>query len=236
MGVFVQINGFEGVSLVDYPGKVCSIIYTSPCNFKCGFCHNPLLIHLNNDVMDNFVILADLVGRIGFIEGVTITGGEPTLQPDLINFVTAIKKLKLLVKLDTNGYQPQVLKQLLDKKLIDYIAMDIKAAPNKYEDACGTKVDIMIIKESIEIIINSGVDYEFRTTVVPGFVDIEDAHEIGEMIKGAKRFTVQQYSNAITYDKSLNTTVPYPESHIVKFAEKMKAYASEIKILNTLSV
>jgi pyruvate formate lyase activating enzyme len=174
----MQINGFEGVSLVDYPGKVCAIVFTSPCNFKCPFCHNPLLIPVNKDVKNVDDILNDLSDRSDFIEGVTITGGEPTLQPDLAEFAAALKSLKLLVKLDTNGYRPQSIKELLDKKLVDYIAMDIKTSFEKYPAACGTKVDISKIKESIAVIMSSGIDYEFRTTVVPGLVDREDA-EIG---------------------------------------------------------
>ncbi len=235
-GSFMQINGFEGVSLVDYPGKVCSIIYTSPCNFKCAFCHNPLLVTVNNDVLDTDAILVDLAERSGFIEGVTITGGEPTLQLDLPQFAAALKSLNLFVKLDTNGYRPQALKELMDKKLIDYIAMDIKAAPEKYSEACGVKVDLEKIKESAAMIMGSGIDYEFRTTVVPGYVDMEDAHKIGSMVNGAKRFTVQQYDNTKTYDPGMKNTAPYPEKIIAEFAEKMKAYAEEVKILNTVSV
>ena len=232
----MQINGFEGVSLVDYPGKVCSIIYTSPCNFKCPFCHNPDLISVNNNVLKADAILADIAERAGFIEGVTITGGEPTLQLDLSEFAAALKSLNFLVKLDTNGYRPQAIKGLLDKKLIDYIAMDIKTSPDKYSRACGTKVELNKIKESISLIMNSGIDYEFRTTIVPGYVDMEDADKIGDMIKGAKRFTVQQFNNAKTYNPAMKNTVPYTENMIVQFAEKMKQYAGEVKILNTLSV
>lgn len=232
----MQINGFEGVSLVDYPGKVCSIIYTSPCNFKCGFCHNPDLVSVNNDVLSADAILADLAERHGFIEGVTITGGEPTLQIDLPQFTAALKSMDFLVKLDTNGYRPQALKELIDKKLVDYIAMDIKTIPEKYSEACGTKVDFEKIKESIAMIMASGIDYEFRITVVPGIVDLEDTQAIGSIIKGAKRFTVQQFDNVKTYDPSMKNTAPYPESVIAQFAEKMKAFAGEVKISNTLSV
>jgi pyruvate formate lyase activating enzyme len=232
----MQINGFEGVSLVDYPGKVCSIIYTSPCNFKCGFCHNPLLIPVNNDVMDPDAILADLAERAGFIEGVTITGGEPTLQLDLPEFAAALKSMNFLVKLDTNGYRPQALRELMDKKLLDYIAMDIKAAPDKYSAACGTKIDLGRIRESINTIMNSGVDYEFRTTVAPGFVEPDDAYKIGEMIKGAKSFSVQQFDNKTTYDTAMKSTTPYTENVIAKFAEKMREFVKEVRVLNTLSV
>ena len=229
----MRINGFEGISLIDYPGKVSSIVYTSPCNFKCPFCHNPSLVGANEEILGVDEVINDISERAGFIEGVTISGGEPLLQDDLGLFIGILKKMGLKVKLDTNGYLPENLEKLIDKNLLDYIAMDIKTSPERYQFACGVKVDMARIKNSVSLIRGSGVPYEFRTTVVPGLVEEEDMARIGEMISGAELFSVQQFRNDRTYDELYKKVVPYGEEKLSSFAEIMKQYVKKVKILNT---
>jgi pyruvate formate lyase activating enzyme len=229
----MRINGFEGISLIDYPGKVSSIVYTSPCNFKCPFCHNPSLVGVNEEILGVDEVINDISERAGFIEGVTISGGEPLLQDDLGLFIGILKKMGLKVKLDTNGYLPENLEKLIDKNLLDYIAMDIKTSPERYQFACGVKVDMARIKNSVSLIRGSGVPYEFRTTVVPGLVEEEDMARIGEMISGAELFSVQQFRNDRTYDELYKKVVPYGEEKLSSFAEIMKQYVKKVKILNT---
>ena len=229
----MRINGFEGISLIDYPGKVSSIVYTSPCNFKCPFCHNPSLVAVNDDVLGVDEVINEISERRGFIEGVTLSGGEPLMQDDLGLFIGILRDMGLKVKLDTNGYFPVKLKTLLEKKLIDYVAMDIKSSPGKYQFACGVKAAMENIVESIALIRESGVEYEFRTTVVPGIVDENDIAEIGEMISGAELFSIQQFRNDRTYDELYKKVVPYGDEKLAIFAETMKQYVKKVKILNT---
>src|SRR5690554_5488754 len=167
----MKIIGFQKTSLIDYPGKIVSIIFTQGCNFKCPYCHNSDLIFfqsVNNEYFPHDYIFSFLKKRKGLIDGVSITGGEPTLQPDLYNFIVKIKDINLNIKLDTNGSNPELIKSLIDDKLIDYIAMDIKGPLDKYECIIDNKINTDKIIKSISLIKNSKVDYEFRTTVVPG--------------------------------------------------------------------
>ncbi len=232
----MRINGFEGVSLIDFPGTVCSIVYTSPCNFKCPFCHNPDLISINEDTIGEPQVISEIAERAGFIAGVTITGGEPLLQEDIGLFLKILKDMKLKVKLDTNGYMPDKLKSLMDKKLVDYVAMDIKSSPDKYQFACGIKTDLSRIKESIALIKESGIDYEFRTTAVPNLVEPGDIPKIGELISGAKMFSLQQFRNTNTYDELYKKITPYTEAKLEEFAEELRLYADKVRVLNTAAL
>lgn len=229
----MRINGFEGISLIDYPGKVSSIVYTSPCNFKCPFCHNPSLVGVNEETLGVDEVINEISERAGFIEGVTISGGEPLMQEDLGLFIGIMKKMGLKVKLDTNGYLPENLEKLLDKNLLDYVAMDIKTSPERYQFACGVKVDMARITRSIGLIRESGVQYEFRTTVVPGLVEEEDMAKIGEMISGAELFSIQQFRNDRTYDELYRKVISYDDEKLASFAGIMKRYVKNVKILNT---
>jgi len=193
------------MTLIDYPGKIAATVFTVGCNLRCPFCHNPELVLPESNVFqkqafqekDFFTFLEKRKNRL---EGVCITGGEPTLQTDLLEFIAKIKKLGFLVKLDTNGTRPDVLKNILEKKLVDYVAMDIKAAPQNYHRLVGRKIDIQRIELSVELIRRWGdagkIDYEFRTTVVPGLHSEEDFDIIGEWLAGAKRYILQKYKDA----------------------------------------
>jgi pyruvate formate lyase activating enzyme len=191
---------------------------------------------VNDDVIDVEHVIMELNDRAGFIEGVTITGGEPLLQEDIHVFLKTIKEMNLKVKIDTNGYLPEKLKELIAKKLVDYIAMDIKTSPDKYQFACGVKVDMKRIRGSVELIKASGIPYEFRTTVVPNLVEHDDITKIGELISGAGQFSIQQFNNSRTYDEIYRKVNPYTEKKLEEFAELMKPYAGRVKVLNTVSL
>lgn len=205
------IAGFVKNSFVDYPGKIASTIFTAGCNMRCWYCHNShILENFENKVEEDF-ILNFLKERKGFIDAVVISGGEPTLQKDLKEFIKKIKVLGYLIKLDTNGSNYEVLKSLIDENLLDYVAMDIKAPLNKYSKITNTKIDIDNIKKSIELLIENKVDYEFRTTFSPDLT-LEDIEEICASLKGAKNYVIQKY-NVVEYNK-INMPLRKKEDHI----------------------
>lgn len=202
-----EFVGLEKLSLVDYDGKLACTLFTESCNFRCPFCHNKNLAESTHNIEIPFnEILSFLKTRINKLEGVVITGGEPTLMNDLIKKIYEIKKLGFLVKLDTNGYKPDVLKYLIENKLIDYIAMDIKNSLDKYCLTTGvSNIKIDNILRSIELIKESGIDYEFRTTLVKEFHNVNDIKEISKLLKGAKKYFLQKYvSNENCINKNLN--------------------------------
>ncbi|MCR5507103.1 MAG: anaerobic ribonucleoside-triphosphate reductase activating protein [Lachnospiraceae bacterium] len=202
----MKIYGLMKTTLLDYPGKVASTVFLGGCNFRCEFCHNmDLITDLNNvkeipfsDVIDHFRL------RKGVIDGVCITGGEPTLYPDLIDLITAVKEMGLLVKLDSNGSKTRVLEDLIAKKLLDYIAIDVKASFNKYPSICGLSkcldsesqiTDVLNnVSDTINMLINQDlIDYEFRTTVIREYHDEKEFELIGDMLKGASKYFLQGY-------------------------------------------
>jgi len=190
------------VTLIEYPGKVSALIYTEGCNFRCPFCHNAELVLpcKYKSLIPEKEVLQLLQERSGFLDALAITGGEPTLQPDLIEFLYKVKDLGLLVKLDSNGSRPGVLKLALHLKLVDYVAMDVKTTFDKYDSLIGAKCNCNNIKDSIDIIRDFALDYEFRTTVAPTITQ-DDLYEVAEYIKGSKRYYLQKF---ITYeDKDL---------------------------------
>ena len=192
----MQIRGLNKTTLLDYPEHVAATIFTGGCNFCCPFCHNADLVLRPQIIPEISIdeILTFLKKRKGILTGVCITGGEPTLQPGLESFIEEIKKLGYLVKLDTNGYKPDILKRLLENDLLDYVAMDIKNAKNKYEVTSGIKeISITNIEESVQILMDSKIPYEFRTTVVRQLHNTEDFLEIGEWLAGAKAYFLQAY-------------------------------------------
>ena len=189
------INGLQKMTLLDFPGKVACTVFLAGCDFRCPYCHNYELVTGNEQVyMTDDEFFSFLRGRVHLLDGVAITGGEPLMRKYLPGFIAKIRDLGFLVKLDTNGYHPDRLKELLDERLIDYIAMDIKNSPEKYQLTAGIKdPDLSLIKKSISHIMESGVDYEFRTTVVKEFHSPSDFEAIGQLIVGAKRYYLQQF-------------------------------------------
>ncbi len=193
----MKIAGLVRTTLIDYPDKIASIIFLSGCNFRCGFCHNSELVtNIETDsFLDFYDVLAALEKRKNLVNSIVISGGEPTLNKNLIPIMTELKKRGYSLKLDTNGTNPEVISELISNKLVDYIAMDIKTSlnPEKYNFACGTSVDLNAIKESIALLMDSSVEYEFRTTMHPKLVDEKDINEIGIALKGSKKIALQQY-------------------------------------------
>ncbi len=228
----ISIKGVQKTSLIDYPKKICSVIFMSRCNFRCPYCHNPELVfnEVKKDI-DPKEILEFLEKKKKWIDGVCITGGEPTLHKGLADFIREIKKKGFSVKLDTNGALPSVIEKLLKEKLIDYIAMDIKAPLDKYEKAAGAKVDMKAIQKSISIIMDSDVDYEFRTTVVPELFDEKDAESIGKWLKGAKKFCIQQFRNIDrTLDSKFQDTGTYSTKRLKDFKKILSPYIKKVEV------
>ncbi len=226
----MKISGLEKTSLIDYPGKIAAVVFTQGCNLRCGFCHNPELIPISsfNEIYVEDVI-EYLEKRKNVLDGVVITGGEPTLQKDLDKFMTKIKKLNLLVKLDTNGSNPQVLKKLIDKELIDFIAMDVKGAFENYIQICGLK-NTKVIQESINVIINSKIEHEFRTTVLPKYHKKEDFFKIGEILKGADAYAIQGFRPEVTYLSELTKEKRFTHPQLEEFADIMRGYIKNVVI------
>lgn len=228
----LKIKGFQKTSLIDYPGKICSVLFLPGCNYRCPFCQNPDLIE-NPDKLPDIeegYILSFLKKRKGLVDGVCITGGEPTIHKELPLFIKKIKDSGFLVKLDTNGSNPEMVEHLIKNKLLDYIAMDIKAPLEKYSEVVKVNVDIEKIKRSISLLMNSGIEYEFRTTVIPKFHKKEDLLKIAETIKGAKRYYLQQFRPLITLDKSFEKEPTYTEQELNSFANALKHYFEEINV------
>lgn len=195
----MNIQGFQKTTLLDYPGHVAATVFFGGCNFRCPFCHNGDLVLTPGSVsaFSPEELLSFLGKRKGILDGVCITGGEPTLVPDLEPFLASIKELGLAVKLDTNGYRPEVLQHLCDNGLVDYVAMDIKGAPENYGTICGVpNLDLERIRHSVDFLMHGSVDYEFRTTVVRELHDASSFTAIGEWIKGARAYFLQGYQDS----------------------------------------
>jgi len=221
----MKIGGFQKTSLLDFPDKISAIIWTMDCNFRCPFCYNKQIVLGEANRIPDEEIFSFLEKRKGLLEGLVISGGEPLLQDDIISFAEKVKKLGYPIKLDTNGSCPEKLKELIDKKLVDYIAMDVKAPKNKYNELTGTKTDISKIEESIEIIKSDAPDYEFRTTFVPNLLKKEDIVEIAKWLDGAKRFYLQQFKNEtpLIFFK-LNSFAPYSKEYFDETLNEIKPF------------
>ena len=200
------IGGLQKTTLLDFPNHVACIIFTKGCNFRCPFCQNSTLIGINHeDEISEEYIFDYLIKRQGILDGVVITGGEPTVQKDLKEFIKKIRKLGYKVKLDTNGYNPNVLKELIDENLLDYVAMDIKHSIEKYHLIVGKNINTNYILESIKILEKSNVDHEFRTTIIKEYHDIDDIINITKLISLDTKYYLQNFRNSSNVlDKSLH--------------------------------
>lgn len=190
----MKIAGLQKNSMVDFPGRISAVIFTQGCNMNCGYCHNRCLIGQNgrNQILEEQDVLAFLDKRRGLLDSVVVSGGEPTLQKDLVPFFETIRGMGYQTKLDTNGTNPELLQELLDNKLVDYVAMDIKAPFCKYRQVCCSPVDTSKLARSIDILKDSRIEYEFRTTYTPELCN-DDLMDISRTISGAKRYVLQQY-------------------------------------------
>lgn len=189
------IEGLQKTTLLDYPGLVACTVFAHGCNLRCPFCHNAgLVVRKPENIISQEELAAFLQKRKGILDGVCLTGGEPLAQKDSIEFIEFLKGFGYKIKLDTNGFYPERLKEVIDKRLVDYIAMDIKSSPEGYAKAVGIDgIDITPAKQSVELIMSSGIDYEFRTTAVKGLHIVSDFEKIGVWISGAKKYFIQQF-------------------------------------------
>jgi pyruvate formate lyase activating enzyme len=230
----MKIGGFQKTSLLDYPNEISAIIWTIGCNFNCPFCYNTDLVKKTANIISEEEIISFLDERKNVIDGLVITGGEPFLQKDLGLFCEKVKKIGYKIKIDTNGTFPEKLKELLDKKLVDYIAMDVKAPKNKYKTLAGVNVDVSKIDKSIQIIRNNAPDYEFRTTAAPGLLDFKDIVEVAKWLEGSKRFYLQQFKDdAIHISEKFDHVKPYDVIELDKILQKIKPYFKECFLRGT---
>ena len=195
----MKINGFQKLTLLDFPGHTACTVFTGGCNLRCPFCHNALLVTEVDDLEDypEEEILAFLKKRQGILDGVAITGGEPLLQRDIRAFIEKVRVLGYAVKLDTNGTFPKVLRELMDAGFLDYVAVDIKNSKEKYAETTGMKaLNLSGIEETVQLLLEGHVPYEFRTTVVREFHTPEDIRKIGEWIRGADRYVLQHFEDS----------------------------------------
>ena len=228
----IYIKGYEKSSLVEWPGKVVSIIFTAGCNFRCPFCHNRNLVEGFDEFEDLSFneVLENIKSRRKWIDAIEITGGEPTLHPQIIEILERIKKEGFLVKLDTNGTIPNLLKEFFEKNLVDYVAMDIKNSEEKYSETAGAIVDLNKIKESIKLIMENAPDYEFRTTILPRHHKEEDFEKIGKMIEGSKRYYLQNFNAGNCLDPEYNKEDNFNDESLKNFKEILKKYVKEVNI------
>lgn len=227
------ICGMEKFSMVDYPKKIACTVFTRGCNFRCPFCQNSGLVvgEETTEIIPESEIFDYLSLRRKMVDAVCVSGGEPTLQRDLEKFIRKCKDMGLLVKLDTNGSNPSVIKNLINQELLDFIAMDIKNCPTEYEKIIGLKqFDTSPIKQSVQLIMSSGVDYEFRTTLVDGYHTTDSMTKIGEWLSGAKTYRLQKFE-----DKGNNIAdglSAVPKAQADKFVEILKKSISDVELRN----
>lgn len=227
----MNLAGLQKLSLIDYPGKTCAVVFTQGCMFKCKFCHNAEILDptAKGSLLESH-LFEFLSNRVSRLDGVTISGGEPCIQKELPVFIEKIKKLGFLVKLDTTGYYPRMLQNLLNKNLLDYIAMDVKAPLEKYEHITQTHVYAQKLRESIRIIKESGIDYEFRTTLPRKILNPDDIMNIGKEINGAKRYVLQHFNNGKTLDPTLKSTPSFTNEEVQVLKKQLKEYCEEVLV------
>lgn len=226
----MQISGFQPLSLIDYPEHTCAIVFTQGCPFRCAYCHNPELVYAGKGILDAAAVMQELERIKGLINGVTVTGGEPTMQADLPEFLQKIHAMGLKVKLDTNGSNPEMLKRMLNDKLIDYIAMDIKSPWESYANIVGTTNDVILanVKRTFEIIQASGVPHEFRTTLVPGMHTEADVRTMLGYLRDGERYAFQDFREGKTLDPTLEAKGDF----VVKDTyEKMKEEFPKLELI-----
>ncbi|MDP8255823.1 MAG: anaerobic ribonucleoside-triphosphate reductase activating protein [Candidatus Alcyoniella australis] len=226
----MNIKGFQGLSLIEYPGQLSAILFTGGCDFRCPWCHNPDLINPNGDIPNLPLEHAFemLERRKGFIDAVCITGGEPMIHRELPEFIAKLRAMDLKIKVDTNGHHPKILAEILDNGLADYVAMDFKAPLEIYNKAAGKLVDLSKIEQSIDLLMQWDGHYEFRTSVIPGLIGAPQIESIARRIEGAKLYALQQFRPQVTLDPSLHDLEPYPNAELERFAGIARSYITEV--------
>ena len=229
----MQLKGWVRTSLIEYPGHIATVLFVGGCNFRCPPCHNADLVQRPAEMPDLGIgeVWDFLSRRVGLVDGVVVTGGEPTLQSGLIPFLRRVRERGFDVKLDTNGYRPDVLAALLDEGLVNYVAMDVKAPPTKYPLLAGrADVDVARVERSVDLLRSSGLPHEFRTTVVPGLLDEADVEEIARWIAGAERYVLQQFRPRRTLDPALETVIPYPVDVLRAMVERVGRWVAQATV------
>ena len=243
------IAGVEKLTALDFPGRLAAVVFTPGCNFRCGFCHNPHLVDENrlketkNDLIPEESFFNFLKHRKGLLEGVCVSGGEPTIQPGLVEFALKIKKAGFLVKIDTNGANSKTLENLIKEKAVDFLAMDIKTSLPNYKDLVGLNIDIGCrdltsdvdvvlreVKKSKELIQNSGLPYEFRTTAIKEIHNFEIFEEIGEWIEGANDYYIQNFRNKTVLDEKYKKMSGFSDEELLKIKSLMETYVKHCGI------
>lgn len=226
----MRLGGLQKTSLIDYPEKIAAIVFTIGCNFRCPYCHNPELVDETAEELSESDFFSFLESRVGLLDAVTITGGEPTVHTDLVSFIQKIKELEFLVKLDSNGTDPETLSYLIENKLVDYIAMDIKSPLEKYSATVARPTDIQKIKRSIELLLENKVPYEFRTTVVKALLTPSDFHNIGTLIRGAKRYYLQKFVPTKLLNPGFRKKTMYSDEEFEELQTTMAQYVQTCHI------
>ncbi|MEM4065197.1 MAG: anaerobic ribonucleoside-triphosphate reductase activating protein [Candidatus Micrarchaeaceae archaeon] len=232
----MEFGGFERLSLIDYPGMLASVAFTIGCNFRCWFCQNAALVkrdYASLEVLSEEEVLDKISKSRRITEGLVITGGEPTMHVELPAFIEKAKRMGIKVKLDTNGSNPAMLHSLIERKLVDYVAMDVKMPIARYEEAVHARNFEESIKESISMLISSGIDYEFRTTVTPQLFP-EDLLEIARSIKGAKRYSLQKFNPENTLSKYYGKSYEWNGEQLIEASKRisMSGLVGECELKN----
>jgi len=221
----MKFSGIQKTSLIDFPNRIASVLFTPGCNLRCPYCYNwRIIVDPKPPFLQEEAALKTLESRKKYVDAAVVTGGEPTMHKEIPKFLRKLEDRGFAIKLDTNGFYPQVLEECLAH--VDYVALDVKTSLKKY--ARLESKDTADFLRTIEILKSGKVEYEFRATVVPGFVDAEDIPQIGELVKGAKTFAFQQFIPEDTLDKNFKKLKPYTPETITEFAETMKKYADKI--------
>lgn len=228
----MKIGALQKVSLIDYPGEICAIVFTQGCNFRCPYCHNPELVNpeLYDENLPEEIVFSFLAKRKGKIDAVTITGGEPTIQQGLIDFVKRIRKKGYSIKIDTNGSNPEVIDTLLSMKLLDYIAMDIKSPAEKHKIVTRSQINFDTIKQTIELIMKSGIPYEFRTTALKKLLEEHDILDIASLIKNARLYVLQQFVPSKVLDRGFIKYESYSRDELEFLSKKIAQHVANILI------
>ncbi|MFH1582399.1 MAG: anaerobic ribonucleoside-triphosphate reductase activating protein [bacterium] len=230
----IKIGGLQKTTLIDFPGRVAATVFLVECNFRCPFCYSSELV-LPEKIKDHPLLSEESVfnflkERVELLEGIVVCGGEPTINKDLPEFLKKIKDMGFLVKLDTNGSNPDMLKSLIKERLIDYVAMDVKAPKEKYVETVKGEADLKDIEKSINILKEGKVDYEFRTTVVPGIHNKEDVIKIAEWLKPAKRYFLQNFRAEKTIDPKFENIKPYTKDFLLECKKEIESFFEECDI------
>ena len=228
----VRIGGVQKLSLVDYPGHVAAALFLAGCNMRCGYCHNPELV-LPERLAPSIPVddvMTFLKSRVGRLDGVVISGGEPTVHEDLPELARTIKALGYDVKLDTNGTHPDMVRQMIDEGTIDFVAMDVKGSLEKYVEIAARPIDLEAIRQNVRLMIDSGIGHEFRTTIVREQLEVEDFEKIGQLVKGAKRFALQHFRTGTTISPQFARYHTFSEEEFAAAKKIMERYVDECVI------